>query len=448
MPKWSLSAVIWRWGPIAAMMGLALLLFYGTGGKTRFDLIVVFSWLGSLLLAYQVVWCWRRFGKWAGAFAIVRMLFGVSFAALITLMWMMAGAFVNALFGESEDHFADNLTIPAGIEISEPLDEDASTSSPVSDPTGAAWLARISQKKPNPPGVTSIVPSVPSLHEFSGPNRDRLIQHLSASAAWKVFRERGRLFATRRQVIGGAWQWTLNGYYSSFALGSNEDDKSPFSLRVTLGLDGEPWAKGDNTVAAESGSKPITLVGRPRDGGIGDNSHLVINGGGAFLEIAEERPGPERVVTPLIIADVERELRAVLDSEVSKRGALDRSLLPEGSTRSGSAEIVLLNGMQPGIYRVVAWANPGSAGTVFLKAFEISKGTRLSEERLHESSNARIGWSNDPNELFRYGSEVTIYEGDWEKPYAARFELWFQPDDGSAERELVQRNFKIEGWMR
>lgn len=131
-----------------------------------------------------------------------------------------------------------------------------------------------------------------------------------------------------------------------------------------------------------------------------------------------------------------------------KWSELGHSLLPEGSTRSGSAEIVLLNGMQPGVYQVVAWANPGSAGTVFLKAFEISLGTRLSEGRLHERSNARIGWSDDPNELFRYGSEVTIYEGDWRKPYAARFELWFHPDDGSTDRKLAQRNFKIEGWMR
>jgi hypothetical protein len=227
------------------------------------------------------------------------------------------------------------------------------------------------------------------------------------------------------------------------------DETAPFNLLVTLGLDGKPWGPTNSSaVVVKEGTKPAELVGQSRQGGLGLDSHFMIDGGGAVLEIVEERAGPERVVTPLIVADIERELRAVLNSEVSKRGELDRSLLPEGSTRPGPAEIALLNGMQPGIYQVAAWANPGAAGTVFLKAFEITQGTRLSEDRLDEKSNARTGWSNDPNELFRYSSEVTIYEGDWGKPYAARFELWFRPDDGSADRKLMERNFRIEGWMR
>jgi hypothetical protein len=41
----------------------------------------------------------------------------------------------------------------------------------------------------------------------------------------------------------------------------------------------------------------------------------------------------------------------------------------------------------------------------------------------------------------------TIYEGDWGKPYAARFEVWFKPDNGGNEQKLFQKNYKIEGWM-
>jgi hypothetical protein len=41
-----------------------------------------------------------------------------------------------------------------------------------------------------------------------------------------------------------------------------------------------------------------------------------------------------------------------------------------------------------------------------------------------------------------------IYEGDWGKPYAARFEVWFTPDAGGPERKLAERIFKIEGWQR
>jgi hypothetical protein len=45
-------------------------------------------------------------------------------------------------------------------------------------------------------------------------------------------------------------------------------------------------------------------------------------------------------------------------------------------------------------------------------------------------------------------SIFTIYEGDWGKPYAARFEVWFFPDNGGKERKLIEKNFKIEGWQR
>ena len=41
-----------------------------------------------------------------------------------------------------------------------------------------------------------------------------------------------------------------------------------------------------------------------------------------------------------------------------------------------------------------------------------------------------------------------ISEGDWDKPYAARFEVWFKPDSDETERKLAERVFKIEGWQR
>ena len=41
-----------------------------------------------------------------------------------------------------------------------------------------------------------------------------------------------------------------------------------------------------------------------------------------------------------------------------------------------------------------------------------------------------------------------IGEGDWGKYYAARFEVWFDPDSGAPERKLLEKNFKIEGWQR
>jgi hypothetical protein len=78
----------------------------------------------------------------------------------------------------------------------------------------------------------------------------------------------------------------------------------------------------------------------------------------------------------------------------------------------------------------------------------VTKGTPLSETRLKERSNEWVGWSSDPNELFFSNTDFTIYEGDWGKPYAARFEVWFQPDSGAMERKLLEKVYKIEGWQR
>lgn len=50
--------------------------------------------------------------------------------------------------------------------------------------------------------------------------------------------------------------------------------------------------------------------------------------------------------------------------------------------------------------------------------------------------------------MFFSEASFTIYEGDWDKPYAARFEVWFVPDSGKPERKLMEKVFKIEGWQR
>jgi hypothetical protein len=81
-------------------------------------------------------------------------------------------------------------------------------------------------------------------------------------------------------------------------------------------------------------------------------------------------------------------------------------------------------------------------------AFEVTQEIPLSVDRLKERSNEWGGWSDDPGELFLSNTHFTIYEGDWGKPYAARFEVWFAPDAGGSDRKLMEKVFKIEGWQR
>jgi hypothetical protein len=103
---------------------------------------------------------------------------------------------------------------------------------------------------------------------------------------------------------------------------------------------------------------------------------------------------------------------------------------------------------QPGIYSYDFWCSKIESGTVYLKAYEITQVYALSEETVKSGSELKIQNSTDSLVRFSAPYSFTIYEGDWGKPYAARFEVWFKPGSGQTERKLLSKNFKIEGWMR
>jgi len=88
------------------------------------------------------------------------------------------------------------------------------------------------------------------------------------------------------------------------------------------------------------------------------------------------------------------------------------------------------------------------AGSLYLRAYEITEGVPLSESRLKQCSSEYIGWSDDPDELFRASFDFAIYEGDWGQYYGARFEVWFSPGQGGSDRKLMESGWKIDGWER
>jgi len=108
----------------------------------------------------------------------------------------------------------------------------------------------------------------------------------------------------------------------------------------------------------------------------------------------------------------------------------------------------LYNSFQPGLFEYDLWIGQIESGTIYLKAFEITQEYALSTDRLPKRSSIRIYNPTDSIKKFGTTSHFTIYEGDWGKPYAARFEVWFKPDSGGEERKLLTKNYKIEGWMR
>lgn len=111
-------------------------------------------------------------------------------------------------------------------------------------------------------------------------------------------------------------------------------------------------------------------------------------------------------------------------------------------------DFVLYKSFQPGLYEYDIWLDNTAHGTVYLKAYEITKNTPLSTDRLLKASAVKV--ANTTGELQKFGTSnhFTIYEGDWGKPYAARFEVWFKPDSGGADRKIMEKTFIIEGWQR
>lgn len=401
-----------------------------------------------------------RFAALSGAFAVAFLvsLLGVLGASLwnfIQKRWikgllnlvalpacfaaLLAVAFVT-MFGAIEDGFADGLAIPAGLEISAPLPENRPAPGAAADTFQAALLAALGAAGDDDPKITA---SAPSLIKLARENPALLCRYLASSAAWRVYVDNGKRFATRRWMIGNEWEMSLHGYYAGFSIGRwNKDGAPDFHARLTLGLDGKPWFENAATTRLKPGeTRPLEL----REGNGPITSHCVVEAEPLAIEIFEQSSAKERRLTKATLAELEKEL-APLAASPSWETA--RSLLPEGSVARGAPSLTLRNGMQGGIYEATVRANPGEPGRIYLKAFEVTKNTPLSASRLKKDSAERIGWSDDPDEQFLSNTHIMIGEGDWEKYYAARFEVWFVPDSGAPERKLLERNFKIEGWQR
>ena len=113
-----------------------------------------------------------------------------------------------------------------------------------------------------------------------------------------------------------------------------------------------------------------------------------------------------------------------------------------------STDFQLYNSFQPGLYRFDFWTGKIESGTIYLKAYEITQNYALSVSRLSKESSIRV--NNATDHILRIGTahDFTIYEGDFGKPYAARFEVWFKPDSGGPENKLMEKNYIIEGWQK
>ena len=245
-------------------------------------------------------------------------------------------------------------------------------------------------------------------------------------------------------MIGSRWQYNPHGYYSRPDLnrGTNATIYD-FQSRFTIGFSGKPWAR-EGFQSPRLKNQETALI-RLSKGNRLHESHCVIVAGDLIVEVFEQSDAKERRLTKAALNHVNEELRPLAESPT---WTTIKKSIPNGSIRHGKASFDLRNSFQLGLYFSELWINPGEAGMIYLKAFEVTKGIPLSVASLKQYSNEWVGWSDNPEELFLSNTFFEIHEGDWGKPHAARFELWFVPDSGQSERKLMEKVFKIEGWQR
>ena len=380
----------------------------------------------------------------AGVYNLFKKRWGKGIINLLMLPFLFITSifgFSLFMFGPSDDKFADHLSIPDDIEISEPLDWQIEFQDGSEDAFQSRLLTSLLAPGNQNPSVKADLFSLVQLYQNES---DILLRYLATSPSWRLFQEKGALFATRRWMIGSFWRYSLHGYYIRHNPYFIFDPSLPdFQSRFTLGFSGKPWARASfkSTQMQQDQTKELKLsVGnRMRQ------SHCVIKAGQLIVEIFEQSEAKERRLTKAALVYMEEELRPLA---ITPEWSTIQRILPSGAPRRGEPTIGLRNSLQPGIYDSEIWVNPGEPGMIYLKAYEITREYQLSADRLKERSNEWVGWSNDTSQLFFSNTHFTIYEGDWGTPYAARFEVWFVPDSGEPERKLIEKVFKIEGWQR
>ncbi len=134
-----------------------------------------------------------------------------------------------------------------------------------------------------------------------------------------------------------------------------------------------------------------------------------------------------------------------IDLDVFENGKRPSSIINKSSNK---IDFQLYNINQPGIYTYDVWTDKKENGFYYLKAIEITKNDTLSSREILNKSKIHIRLNETNLSRIELKNDFTIYEGDWGKPYSAKFELWFHNDSLNTDKKLISKNYIIEGWMR
>ena len=116
-------------------------------------------------------------------------------------------------------------------------------------------------------------------------------------------------------------------------------------------------------------------------------------------------------------------------------------------TLNADSYLQIWNGSQGGIYNYDFYYGPLPAGEIYLKCFEVTEDIPLSDYRLKKASKVQINGTSTFSKLVDK-QEFTIYEGVFHDYYAARIEVWFKDAKTGDEKKLLEKVYRVEGWMR
>ena len=87
------------------------------------------------------------------------------------------------------------------------------------------------------------------------------------------------------------------------------------------------------------------------------------------------------------------------------------------------------------------------AGTLFLKCYEVGDNIPLSENVMRRNTSVSCSATESFTKLVEK-REFVIYEGDWGDYYAVRVEVWRTDGATRKEHTLMEKVYRMEGWMR
>ena len=88
-------------------------------------------------------------------------------------------------------------------------------------------------------------------------------------------------------------------------------------------------------------------------------------------------------------------------------------------------------------------------GILYLRLFEVTKNEPLTYEQIKIRTTTYVSNHTAFGQIeHNQGDGFTIYEGDFERYYAARVEVWHRDTMTHQERKLVEKIYRVDGWMR